>query len=413
MRKPLLFWMSGCLLSSLSFAQSISLISGNTYTQDFNTLSNTAASTTNNLTINGWYMTEGGGGARDNEQYAVDNGTSNTGDTYSYGAAGSTDRAFGSIQSGTLIPLFGASFTNNTGEVITSLTISYTGEQWRLATVGRTDQLDFSYSTDATSITTGTWNDVNNLDFVTPNTSTAGATDGNAVSNRSAITYTINGLNIPAGGTFWIRFVDFNVSGADDALAIDDFSISANAATVPVKLTDFAVAKQQQTVVASWTTLTEINSKQFELQRSIAGSNWTTVATVAAQGNSNSRRQYKAVDAQPVAGTVLYRLKSIDLDGSFTYSVVQQLTNQAATLQAKLYPNPASQQVFIQLAEAGNFKGWLQISNNNGQVLLRRQVASSNGQLQVPIQQLTAGMYSVQIVEETSGKQQTLSLMVK
>ena len=63
---------------------------GSAYTQNFDTLSNTAGSTTNNLTITGWFMTEGGGGARDNEQYAVDTGASTTGDTYSYGAAGST-----------------------------------------------------------------------------------------------------------------------------------------------------------------------------------------------------------------------------------------------------------------------------------------------------------------------------------
>ena len=37
-------------------------------------------------------MTETGGGARDNEQYAVDTGGSTTGDTYSYGAAASTER---------------------------------------------------------------------------------------------------------------------------------------------------------------------------------------------------------------------------------------------------------------------------------------------------------------------------------
>ena len=43
---------------------------------------------------------------------------SNTGDTYSYGAAGSTDRALGGLRSGSLIPLFGACFTNNTGAPI-------------------------------------------------------------------------------------------------------------------------------------------------------------------------------------------------------------------------------------------------------------------------------------------------------
>src|SRR5262249_17533752 len=47
---------------------------GAAYTQNFGTHSNVAGSTTNNLTITGWFLTESGGGARDNEQYAVDTG---------------------------------------------------------------------------------------------------------------------------------------------------------------------------------------------------------------------------------------------------------------------------------------------------------------------------------------------------
>src|SRR5262249_25564176 len=38
----------------------------------------------------------------------------------------------------------------------------------------------------------------------------------------------ITGLNIPAGATFWIRWTDVDATGADDGLAIDDFSITAN-----------------------------------------------------------------------------------------------------------------------------------------------------------------------------------------
>jgi hypothetical protein len=50
----------------------ISLINpGNPYLQNFDSLSNVAGSTTNNLIIPGWFLTETGGGARDNEQYAV------------------------------------------------------------------------------------------------------------------------------------------------------------------------------------------------------------------------------------------------------------------------------------------------------------------------------------------------------
>src|SRR3954467_12104964 len=123
----------------------ISLKNGVVYSQNFDTLSNTAGSTPNNMTIPDWSITEGGGGTRDNEQYAVDTGGSTTGDIYSYGSAAATQRALGELRSGTLIPLFGAKFTNNTGATITSLDVSYTGKQWRFGGVHSTvaDRLDF------------------------------------------------------------------------------------------------------------------------------------------------------------------------------------------------------------------------------------------------------------------------------
>jgi predicted extracellular nuclease len=201
-------------------------------TENFNTLSNTAGSTTNTALPTGWYITEGGGGARDNEQYAVDTGSSTTGDTYSYGSAGSTERALGELRSGTLIPLFGAKFTNNTGATITSLDVSYTGEQWRFGGVHSTiaDRLDFQYSTNATDLSTGTYLDANALDFNPPVTAgTAGALDGNNAANRTAISSTITGLSIPNGATFFIRFNDVDASGADDGLAVDDFSMTPHA----------------------------------------------------------------------------------------------------------------------------------------------------------------------------------------
>lgn len=222
--------------TNLAVGTSISLTAvGTAYSQNFNTLSSTAGSTTNNLTITGWYLTETGGGARDNEQYAVDTGGSNTGDTYSYGSSGNSERALGGLQSGSLIPTFGAAFTNNTGSSITQLEISYVGEQWRLGATGRADRIDFQYSTDATSLTTGTWNDVNDLDFSSPiTTGTTGALNGNDVANRVTKSFTITGINIPNGSNFWIKWTDLNATSSDDGLAVDDFSITPNSgASIP------------------------------------------------------------------------------------------------------------------------------------------------------------------------------------
>jgi uncharacterized protein len=230
--------LAALLLAPLANAQCVSLTTlGAAATQNFDTLSNTAGSTTNNLTITGWFMTETGGGARDNEQYAVDTGASTTGDTYSYGAAAATERALGQLRSGTLIPNFGACYTNNTGATIATLGVAFTGEEWRLGTAGRTDQLNFEFSTNATSLVTGTWTNVAALAFVTPDTVTAGAKNGNAAADRTALSTTIPALSIANGATFWIRWADVDATGADDGLAIDDFSLTPNGAIALPDLT--------------------------------------------------------------------------------------------------------------------------------------------------------------------------------
>ncbi|MFZ2630942.1 MAG: IPTL-CTERM sorting domain-containing protein, partial [Desulfosalsimonadaceae bacterium] len=165
-----------------------------------------------------------------NTLYTAGDGSSNTGDTYSFGATGSSERAFGTLLSGSLVSTVGASFINDTGQMISSLLITYAGEQWRQGAVRiETDRLDFQYSTDATALNTGSWSDVNELDFSTVDTSgSAGSRDGNTL--RQTVGFTITGLSIASGGTFWIRWNDFNILSNDDGLAIDDFSLVVVAA---------------------------------------------------------------------------------------------------------------------------------------------------------------------------------------
>ncbi len=195
------------------------------YSQDFNTLANTA---TSSVVPTGWAFLESGTNA--NTTYTAGTGSSNTGDTYSYGAAASTDRAFGTLISSSVTSTIGIQFNNNSGSTITSLTINYTGEQWRLGALARVDRLDFQYSLDATALNTGTWTDENNLDFTAPvTTGLAGALDGNNAANRTIISaFTITGINIPNGTNFWLRWSDFNATGADDGLGVDDFTIAFN-----------------------------------------------------------------------------------------------------------------------------------------------------------------------------------------
>ncbi|MCC6760610.1 MAG: endonuclease [Chitinophagaceae bacterium] len=221
------------LVSASAWAQvSITALS-TAYTQNFNTLDNTTGVTGSSVALpTGWLIFENGTGTSPLQDglYAVDNGTLNNGNAYSYGAPSSTDRALGLLQSGSVNPSIGVAFTNNTGGVINSLTISYRGEMWRIGVTNRggADRIDFQYSIDASSLSTGTWTDINSLDYSSSVISgTTGPLDGNATGNFTNVSSSITGLNIPNGATFYLRWTDFNIASNDDGLGVDDFSLTA------------------------------------------------------------------------------------------------------------------------------------------------------------------------------------------
>lgn len=192
-------------------------------TETFNGLATTGTSST---PPSGISFVENG--TASNGTYTAGTGSLGTGDTYSFGATNSADRAFGGIQSGNLVPAVAVLFTNATGATINTVSVTYIGEQWRLGTAGRADRLDASYSTTATTASLTDYTTFDMLDFSSPvTTGTLGALDGNAAANRAAVTAMISGLSIPNNGTLLFNFTDFNASGADDGLALEDFSVTA------------------------------------------------------------------------------------------------------------------------------------------------------------------------------------------
>ncbi len=207
-------------------AQAQVALTTKTYTQDFNTL---ATSGTSKALPTGWKLDERGSStAGSDDAYATSN--ANTGSAYAFGTG--SERALGSVTSGSATPiLFGAFFTNALGGAIQSITLDYFGEQWRLGTAS-TDTLRFEYSLDATSLSNGSWTAFDALDFASISNgigsgSASSALDGNAAGNRKAIGATIGNLSIADGSGFAIRWIDRDVGGSDHGLAIDDLTLTA------------------------------------------------------------------------------------------------------------------------------------------------------------------------------------------
>ncbi len=201
------------------------------YAQDFNSLASSGTSATTMPA--GWSFQESGTSA--NGTYRAGTGSSATGDTYGFGSS-AADRALGSLNSGSVTPiLYGAFFRNDSAATINSFLISYTGEQWRMGEAGVVDRLNFQYSTDASSLTTGNWIDFDSLDFVAPvSTGSGRPLDGNDSANRQALSATLSGFSWTVGSSLWIRFSDVNATGSDHGMGVDDFRISAAPQTTSV-----------------------------------------------------------------------------------------------------------------------------------------------------------------------------------
>jgi hypothetical protein len=208
--------------------------------EDFNSLAQTGTNITwtDNSTIPGWYSSR--------TTYNAGTGSSNTGALYSFGVAGVnpvTDRALGSVgSSGTGTVYWAARFINNTGVTITSLDVSYTGEEWRSggssnATPSAAQTVDFQYQVANAGVITGAnapttnWVDHDPLDFTSPifNTTVAAALDGNAAANRVAFSSTIS-VTVAPGREIWIRWRDIDHANNDHGMAVDDLSVTPHGA---------------------------------------------------------------------------------------------------------------------------------------------------------------------------------------
>ena len=91
----------------------------------------------------------------------------------------------------------------------------------------------------------------------------------------------------------------------------------------------------------AWATASEVGSARFEVQRSLDGAGFVAIGTVAAAGTTAATHTYGLTDAAlPTGAAVLYyRLRQVDLDGTFSYSPVRVVALAGAGL--VLFPNPA------------------------------------------------------------------------
>lgn len=135
-------------------------------------------------------------------------------------------------------------------------------------------------------------------------------------------------FSLPETGNFIVKSIrivltDGTVGGCGNDFAMDDikFSLCPEGGALPVQFLGITARQKGSGVSIEWSTAQEINSSRFDIEKSTDGnSDWSTISSVDAAGNSSVVRNYNAFDSKPSNGLNFYRVNQIDKDGNSKYS---------------------------------------------------------------------------------------------
>lgn len=173
---------------------------------------------------------------------------------------------------------------------------------------------------------------------------------------------------------------------------------------LPLTLLNFTAILQGKVAKLEWTTASEINTKNFLIQRSINGINFTNIGSVNANGQSSHKTSYDFEDANAFntgANKLYYRLQMVDNDGRFTYSktAVVKIVNDKLF---SIYPNPVKD-ILVITSNTSLGEAEVSITDQSGKLVYNQHIVNmqSGTQSKINVAALNGGLYYLRLVTAT------------
>ena len=189
--------------------------------------------------------------------------------------------------------------------------------------------------------------------------------------------------------------------------AVCGTTVTVNAGPLPIALTNFFASRTNGSVALSWKTESEINAKEFVIQRS-AGATFVDVATVPAK-NIATGSSYTFSDRSNNSKAVTqYRLKMVDVDGVYKNSDIKVVKGLGVAADFSIYPNPSNGAAKVSISDISGPTD-VQLIDNTGRILKNNLLTNTNT---VDYNSLQKGMYMIRITNKTTGETLTKKLNV-
>ena len=169
---------------------------------------------------------------------------------------------------------------------------------------------------------------------------------------------------------------------------------------VPVSyVMPFQAYAKATAVELSWTTVTELNTDKFIVQRSVDLRQWESLFSVKGQGTTTQTSFYRGLDTAPLSGLSYYRLQQIDFDGSYAYSNMAAVQRDASWAKIAAFPNPAQETINFEFDLPRSAGFLLQIFDANGK-LMQEQKEGEAPILELDVSDWRTGIYFVRLLLE-------------
>ncbi len=182
---------------------------------------------------------------------------------------------------------------------------------------------------------------------------------------------------------------------------------------LPIELVDFDVELMGKEARLNWLSATEAAASHYTIERSLDGMVYTNIARVDALGSSKAPAYYQWIDEKPFYGVNYYRLKMVDVDGSFEYSEVRSVNLRGNQLW--LYPNPVKvgENIEVSLAFRNSSKADIYLMDMSGRRIQEEQWTLDDGKISKSLNtsQLAPGSYLL-VARSGDGTQMVKKFMV-
>ncbi|MCF2446314.1 T9SS type A sorting domain-containing protein [Dyadobacter sp. CY345] len=185
--------------------------------------------------------------------------------------------------------------------------------------------------------------------------------------------------------------------------AVEACGTTCSSSPLPVTLISFSGKRlDARQIQLDWTTTSEVNNDYFEIERTLnPATGFQAVGSVKGQGNSAADVSYQFTDPNAETIYTYYRLKQVDLDGSFVYSRIIAIKGYHQELTVHAFPNPGSgkELAFIVAGETDKESISVRIYDQKGRLVYQntKYILPENQQISLPGIATQPGSYHIKI----------------